>query len=38
MWMNEKECSKMKPDKNDVFVMEKFEGDTFNNLRTFKCL
>ncbi|KAF3420403.1 hypothetical protein E2986_06198 [Frieseomelitta varia] len=38
IWMNEKECSKIKPNKNDVFVMEKFGGDTFNKLKTFKCL
>ncbi|CAK9821901.1 DNA topoisomerase 2-binding protein 1-A [Anthophora retusa] len=30
-------CNKMKPVKNDVFVMEKFEGDTFDKLKTFKC-
>ncbi|XP_071855891.1 mutagen-sensitive 101 [Bombus fervidus] len=37
IWISEKDCNKMKPNKTDVFVMEKFEGDTFNKLRTFKC-
>nr|XP_012145489.1 PREDICTED: DNA topoisomerase 2-binding protein 1 [Megachile rotundata]XP_012145498.1 PREDICTED: DNA topoisomerase 2-binding protein 1 [Megachile rotundata] len=36
-WITEKKCSKMKPVKNDVFVMEEFEGDIFEQLKTFKC-
>lgn len=37
MWINEMKCNKMKPVKNDVFIMEKFEGDIFHKLKTFKC-
>lgn len=37
VWINEIKCNKMKPIKNDVFVMEKFEGDIFHKLKTFKC-
>ncbi|OAD60789.1 DNA topoisomerase 2-binding protein 1-A [Eufriesea mexicana] len=36
-WIDEKSCNIMKPNKNDVFVIEKFEGDAFNKLKTFKC-
>ncbi|XP_053987839.1 DNA topoisomerase 2-binding protein 1-A isoform X1 [Hylaeus volcanicus] len=36
-WIAEVKCNKMKPAKNDVFIMEEFEGDIFENLKTFKC-
>ncbi|XP_029032844.2 DNA topoisomerase 2-binding protein 1 isoform X2 [Osmia bicornis bicornis] len=36
-WITDKKCSKMEPAKNDVFVMEEFEGDAFDKLKTFKC-
>ncbi|KAL6258449.1 hypothetical protein P5V15_010405 [Pogonomyrmex californicus] len=36
-WISEKLCSKMKPSKNDVFVIEEFKGDLFKMLRNFKC-
>ncbi|XP_076627119.1 mutagen-sensitive 101 isoform X1 [Colletes latitarsis] len=37
MWITESKCDKMKPAKNDVFIMEEFQGDTFEKLKTFKC-
>ncbi|TGZ37603.1 DNA topoisomerase 2-binding protein 1 [Temnothorax longispinosus] len=36
-WITEKSCSKIKPLKTDVFVVEEFKGDLFEKLKTFKC-
>ncbi|KAH0952086.1 hypothetical protein HN011_008630 [Eciton burchellii] len=36
-WVAEKICNKMKPSKNDVFIIEEFKGDLFEKLRKFKC-
>ncbi|XP_076160180.1 mutagen-sensitive 101 isoform X1 [Ptiloglossa arizonensis] len=37
IWTAEIHCDKMKPAKNDVFVIEEFKGDSFERLKTFKC-
>ncbi|XP_076286587.1 mutagen-sensitive 101 isoform X2 [Lasioglossum baleicum] len=36
-WVSEKNCIKMNPVKNDVFIFEEFKGDAFEKLKTFKC-
>ncbi|XP_072746156.1 DNA topoisomerase 2-binding protein 1-A isoform X2 [Anoplolepis gracilipes] len=36
-WVNDKICDKMKPSKNDVFIIEEFNGVLFEKLKNFKC-
>ncbi|RLU18231.1 hypothetical protein DMN91_008587 [Ooceraea biroi] len=36
-WAAKKVCDKIKPSKTDVFVIEEFKGDLFENLKQFKC-
>ncbi|XP_011139690.1 DNA topoisomerase 2-binding protein 1-B isoform X2 [Harpegnathos saltator] len=36
-WINKEFCDKIKPSKNDVFVMEDFKGDLFEKLKKSKC-
>ncbi|XP_050451407.1 DNA topoisomerase 2-binding protein 1-A isoform X2 [Cataglyphis hispanica] len=36
-WVTEKICDKIKPSKNDVFIIEKFNGTLFEKLKNFKC-
>ncbi|KYM95649.1 DNA topoisomerase 2-binding protein 1-A [Cyphomyrmex costatus] len=36
-WVSEQFCCNMKPQKNDVFVIEEFKGETFEKLKNFKC-
>ncbi|XP_023318938.1 DNA topoisomerase 2-binding protein 1-A isoform X3 [Trichogramma pretiosum] len=36
-WIEEKKCLKMRPDKKDVYVFEKFDGEVFEKLQTTKC-
>ncbi|KAG5323618.1 TOPB1 protein, partial [Pseudoatta argentina] len=36
-WVSEQFCYNMKPQKNDVFVIEEFKGEVFEKLKNFKC-
>ncbi|XP_025993748.1 DNA topoisomerase 2-binding protein 1 isoform X2 [Solenopsis invicta] len=36
-WVSEEVCNNMKPVKNDVFIIEEFEGDLFEKLKDYKC-
>ncbi|XP_018339764.1 PREDICTED: DNA topoisomerase 2-binding protein 1-A isoform X3 [Trachymyrmex septentrionalis] len=36
-WVSEQFCCNMKPEKNDVFVIEEFKGEVFEKLKNFKC-
>ncbi|XP_032667662.1 DNA topoisomerase 2-binding protein 1 isoform X2 [Odontomachus brunneus] len=36
-WISEEFCDKMKPTKNDVFILDEFKGNLFEKLRNFKC-
>ncbi|XP_029163393.1 DNA topoisomerase 2-binding protein 1-A isoform X2 [Nylanderia fulva] len=36
-WVIEKICDQMKPSKNDVFIIEEFNGILFEKLKNFKC-
>ncbi|XP_015119451.1 DNA topoisomerase 2-binding protein 1 isoform X2 [Diachasma alloeum] len=37
-WIKENECQRLKPEKTDIFVLEKFQGDVFKKLQGTKCL
>ena len=37
IWIQEEDCLKLKPCKEDVFMLAKFSGDIFEYLRGFKC-
>ncbi|XP_051154922.1 DNA topoisomerase 2-binding protein 1 isoform X2 [Leptopilina boulardi] len=37
IWITEKECQNMEPQKVDVFIMEEFSGKLFETLRSSKC-
>ncbi|KMQ95888.1 dna topoisomerase 2-binding protein 1-like protein [Lasius niger] len=36
-WVTEKICDQMKPSKNDIFIIEEFNGILFEKLKNFKC-
>ena len=36
-WIKEDECQKLKPCKEDVFILAQFSGSSFEHLRCFKC-
>ncbi|XP_025266640.1 DNA topoisomerase 2-binding protein 1-A isoform X3 [Camponotus floridanus] len=36
-WITEKMCDKMKPSKNDIFIIEEFSGTLFEKIQNFKC-
>lgn len=36
-WLQEEDCLRLKPCKEDVFILSKFAGSLFDNLRRFKC-
>ncbi|XP_033225645.1 DNA topoisomerase 2-binding protein 1 isoform X2 [Belonocnema kinseyi] len=37
VWLSEKKCLKMEPQKKDVFVMEEFDGKVFESLKACRC-
>ncbi|XP_011313192.1 DNA topoisomerase 2-binding protein 1 isoform X2 [Fopius arisanus] len=37
-WIKENACHDIKPEKTDIFVLEKFEGNAFIRLQATKCL
>ncbi|PNF40863.1 hypothetical protein B7P43_G15936 [Cryptotermes secundus] len=37
-WISEHKCASLKPTKQDVFVFQQFEGDTFSQYQNLKCV